>query len=300
MDPMTDVCVTVGATGAIFTAMRALVSPGDEVVLVDPAYDCYQPAAELAGAAVKRVPMRPKHAAAQAGPGEGPVLPGPGEPARMLLAEEHYSLDVAAIEAAVGPRTRVLVLNSPHNPTGVVLSQQDLEKVADLVLRHPRLVVLLDSVYEHCRFDPLVGAGAPSGGAQNGASIPPLPRLRSIPEVRHRCLEVGSIGKTFSCTGHKIGWVAGAPELVARVAGVNQWSQFCVATPLQVAAARCLERARDPFEGHESYYGWLSSMFRSKAQVLVDGLLAAGLSPYVPSAGFFVMADTSALRMDES
>jgi len=300
---MTQVCVTVGATGAIFTSMRALLSPGDEVVLVDPAYDCYAPAAELAGGIVKRVPMKPRDITDEllasirlsdsAGIARGLGLPRAGEHARLLRADDYFAIDVEALEAAITTRTKVLVLNSPHNPTGISLSEQDVERVAELVLRHPSLTVVLDSVYEHCRF------GALNGGAKeaNTESLPALPRLRSIREVRHRCLEVGSIGKTFSCTGFKIGWVTGPADLVARVAGVNQWSQFCVSTPLQVASAICLARAREPYDGFDTYYAWLSDMFRRKATALTEGLLAAGLSPFVPQAGFFIMADTSALGM---
>ncbi len=236
VDPETEVQVTFGATEAIAAALIGLCDPGDEVVTLDPAYDSYAAAAAMAGAALRRVTLRP-----------------PG-----------WELDPGALAAAIGPRTRVLLLNSPHNPTGRVLSRAELEAVAALC-RERDVVAVCDEVYEHLVFD--------------GAHVP----LAALPGMAERTLTISSLGKTFSFTGWKVGWACGPAALVAAVRTAKQFLTFAGGTPLQHAAAVAL---RLP----DAAYAGLAERLRAKRDRLCAGLEAAGLTAHRPAGTYFVNA----------
>ncbi len=241
-----DVLVTAGATEAIAAALLALCDRGDEVVLVEPYFDSYAAAVALAGAQRRTVPLR---------------FPG-------------FTLDLDALRAAVTPRTRMLVLNSPHNPTGTVLSRSELEAVAALAREHD-LLVLSDEVYEHLVFD----------GAEH---VP----LATLPGMAERTLTVSSAGTTFSVTGWKVGWVHGPRELVAAVRTVKQFLTFVNAAPFQPAVARALGQ---PDEAYAAAAGAL----QQRRDLLVDGLRAAGFATSVPRGTYFVVADAAPLGFDD-
>ncbi len=232
-----DVLVTFGATEAIAAAILGLCDPGDEVVIVEPYYDSYAACIAFAGARRRTVTLRPPD----------------------------FALDPDALRAAVTPRTRVMLLNSPHNPTGRVLSADELGAVAEVCVEHD-LICVSDEVYEH-----LVYADA---------HIPPA-TLRGMGE---RTLTVSSIGKSFSFTGWKIGWCSGPAELVAAVRTVKQFLTFAGGTPLQHAAAAALRLPG-------TYVDGLRDELRAKRDRLCAGLGAAGFQPLVPAAGYFVNAD---------
>ena len=189
-DPDTEVQVTFGATEAIAAALLGLCNPGDEVIALDPTYDSYAAGVALAGARLRRVPLRPPE----------------------------WRFDPAELAAAVSERTRLVLLNSPHNPTGRVLDRAELEAVAALCREHD-LIAVTDEVYEHLVFD--------------GEHVP----LATLPGMAERTLTISSIGKTFSVTGWKIGWACGPAELVAAVRGAKQFMTFAGGTPLQHASA---------------------------------------------------------------
>ncbi len=198
LDPDTQVQVTFGATEALASALLALVKPGDEVAMLDPSYDSYAAVVALAGGRPRPIPLEP-----------------PG-----------WRVERAALEAAIGERTRVLLVNSPHNPTGRVLDTEELEILADACRRHD-VIALTDEVYEHLIYD--------------GEHIPVATREG----MADRTISVSSLGKTYSFTGWKIGWATGPPELVAAVRAVKQFLTFAGGTPLQYAAALALDRAGD-------------------------------------------------------
>jgi len=191
IDAARDITITAGGTEALFAAIHAVVHAGDEVVLLDPAYDSYGPAAELAGAHVLRVPLR---------------LPD-------------FAIDYERLAAAIGPRTRLLIVNTPHNPTGAVLDAGDWEHIADLI-EPTGALVLSDEVYECLVFD-----------GRRHASVLSNERLRG------RCFAVYSFGKVYNATGWKVGYCVASPDLTAEFRKVHQFLTFSVSTPIQHAIA---------------------------------------------------------------
>ncbi|MEU0257161.1 pyridoxal phosphate-dependent aminotransferase [Streptomyces sp. NPDC006184] len=239
-DPGTEVLVTAGATEAIAAALLALVEPGDEVVALEPYYDSY--AASIAMAGGTRVPVT--------------LRPHGGR----------FRLDLDELRAAVTARTRLLLLNTPHNPTGTVLSRAELAAIAELAVERDLLVVT-DEVYEHLVFD----------GAEH------LP-LAGFPGMRERTVSIGSAGKTFSFTGWKVGWVTGSPELVGAVRAVKQYLTYVASGPFQYAVAQAL---RLP----DSYFEEFRADMRGKRELLADGLEEAGFTVFRPAGTYFITTD---------
>src|SRR3712207_1273093 len=228
-DPATEVLITTGATEAIAAALLAFVDPGDEVVALEPFYDSYAASIDLAGG--RRV---------------GVGLFGPD-----------FRLDHAELAAAFSERTKVVLVNSPHNPTGTVLDRADLAEIARLAVAHDVLVVC-DEVYEHLVFD-------------DAEHLP----LAGFPGMRERTVRISSAGKTYSATGWKIGWALGPPELIAAVTDVKQFLTYVSGAPFQPAVARALN------EGD----GWVEASRRSlqdKRDRLAAGLRSVGLDPVLP------------------
>ncbi len=238
LDPLTEVVVTAGATEAIAAAILALVNPGDEMVVLEPFYDSYVACIEMAGGI-----RRP-----------------------VTLHAPDFRLDVDALRAAVTPRTTTLLLNTPHNPTGTVLTREELQAVADVALDHD-LVVVTDEVYEHLVFD--------------GRKHVPL---CTLPGMWERTVSISSAGKTFSLTGWKVGWVTGPAELVDTVLAAKQWLTFTNAAPLQPAVAWALDR-------EAGYYDGLARELQAKRDLLVAGLRRLDLDVHPPEATYFVTTD---------
>ena len=242
-DPMREVCVTTGATEGLAASVLGLLNPGDEVLLMEPFYDSYPALAAMAGATVKS----------------------------LVLESPDFALDLDRLQALVGPRTRLLILNNPHNPSGKVFSEEELQGIAKLCVAHD-LLVLSDEVYEFLTYD----------GARH---IP----IASLPGMRERTLTVSSTGKTFSLTGWKIGWVVGPEELVAATQAAHQFLTFAVTTPFQAAMARAIEHFGQAFLGE------LRSDYLERRNFLVDMLREKGFGVSVPKGSYFVLADVRPL-----
>ncbi len=249
-DPGTEVLVTAGATEAVAAAMLALCEPGDEVVVFEPYYDSYAAAVALAGATRRTV----------------------------VLRAPDFAVDEVALRAAFSDRTRVVLLNSPHNPTGKVFTVAELELVAALAREHGAVVVS-DEVYEH-----LVFSDAPNGGRHV-----PVATLRGMAE---RTLTISSAGKTFSVTGWKVGWVHGPAELVAAVRTVKQFLTYVASGPFQPAVAVGLDLPDEVYAG-------IAASLQGKRDLLCAGLRAAGLTPLVPDGTYFVVTDAADLGYDD-
>jgi N-succinyldiaminopimelate aminotransferase len=236
-DPETEVLVTAGATEGITAAVLALCEPDDEVVMFEPYYDSYAPAVALAGARHRVVPLRPPH----------------------------WGFDLEELAAAVTPRTRLVLLNSPHNPTGKVFSADELAGVARVCVAADLLVVT-DEVYEHLVFE--------------GRHVP----LASLPGMRERTLTVSSAAKTFSFTGWKIGWVCGPAPLVAAVRTVKQFLTYVNGAPFQPAVATGLALG-------DEFFAATAASLAARRDRLCDGLAEAGFAVFRPAATHFAMTD---------
>jgi N-succinyldiaminopimelate aminotransferase len=254
-DPADEVLVTAGATEALTAALIALLEPGDEVVLFEPMYDSYAAAVAMAGGVLRPVPLRPPPAA------------------RGEVTEEPWTFDEAELRAAVTPRARLLLLNTPHNPTGKVFTHAELSVLAD-VAAAADLIVLTDEVYEH-----LVFTGA--------AHVP----LATLPGMRERTLVVGSGGKTFNTTGWKIGWICGPAPLVSAVRTAKQFLTYVNGGPFQPAIAAGL---RLP----DAYFTRIATHLQRHRDLLVTGLAEAGLPVISPEATYFATVDVRPLQPD--
>jgi aspartate/methionine/tyrosine aminotransferase len=186
------------------------------------------------------------------------------------------------LKAAFNDRTRVILINSPHNPTGKCFTRAELTSIAAIVQAFPRVVAISDEVYEHLVYD----------GKEHV-------RLATIPGMWERTITVSSSGKTFSVTGWKIGWAVGPEALIKGLVLTNQWVQFSVSTPAQHAIAICLVEADKPYEGYPSYYAWLNAQYTTKRDALLRALTDAGLRPVPPQGGFFIIADTGNVDFPE-
>ena len=248
LDPDTEVLVTAGATEAIAGALLGMLSAGDEVIVFEPMYDSYLPLIAIAGATA--VPV--------------------------LLAEDvtgRFGFDADALRAAVTPRTKLIVLNTPHNPTGKVFDADELTMVADVAIEHD-LIVVTDEVYEH-----LVFPGA--------VHIP----MATLPGMAERTLTISSGGKTFNTTGWKVGWACGPAPLVAATRAAKQFLTYVNAGPFQPAIAAGLGLG-------DRFYAELASDLTAKRDRLVDGLTAAGFLVHRPEATYFTTVDIRPLRPD--
>ncbi len=242
-DADTEVTVTSGATEAIFDAIHAVVHAGEEVVVLDPCYDCYEPAIELAEAKAVHVALDP----------------------------QTFAPDWQKVRAAITPRTRMLMINSPHNPSGAMLSQADLAAVASILRDNPDVYLLSDEVYEHIVFD----------GARHESVL-------RYPELRERAFVVSSFGKTYHCTGWKVGYCIAPPALSAEFRKVHQYNTFCTFAPAQHAFADMIER--DP-----AHYLELGAFYQAKRDRFAAQLRQTRLKPLPVPGGYFQLVDYSAV-----
>jgi methionine transaminase len=236
----TEITVTSGATEAIFNAIHAVVRPGEEVVVLDPAYDCYEPAVDLAGARAVHVPLDP----------------------------QTFAVDWQKVRDAITPRTRMLMINSPHNPSGAMLGEDDLCTLAE-ILRGTDIFLVSDEVYEHIVFD-----------GHRHESV-----LRH-PELAARAFVISSFGKTYHCTGWKVGYAIAPPALTAEFRKVHQYNTFTTFSPAQYAFAAMI---RDEPEHYEQ----LGAFYEAKRDRFREQLLATKLKPLPVRGGYFQLVDYS-------
>src|SRR6266849_8975522 len=240
IDSAKGIVVTSGATEGIFAAILGLVDPGDEVIVIEPFYDSYVPNIIMANAVPVCVPLHPPT----------------------------WTLDAAELRAAFTSKTRVLILNTPQNPSGRVFTLQELTMIAELCIEHD-VTVIADEVYEHLIFAPAL-------------HIP----IATLPGMFERTVTVSSAGKLFSATGWKVGWVYGPPDLVQGVLGAHQFITFAVHHPSQEAIAYALNLP-------DTYYEGFQAMYETKRQLIMSALDGGGLRYIAPEGTYFVLADLS-------
>lgn len=244
-DPDREITVYSGATEAIFATLMALCEPGDEVVMFEPFYDSYRASVSMAGARERLV----------------------------TLQSPNFDYDPAALEAAFSDRTRAILLNTPHNPTGKVFSRPELEHIAELCRRHDVLAIT-DEVYEHLVFD--------------GRHV----CLASLPGMRERTVVISSAGKTFSFTGWKIGHTCAPEPLTKALRSAHQFITYCTATPLQHAAAAA-------YRADDSYFDAFLAEYRTRRDRLCSGLAALGFGVLVPAGTYFALTDIRPLGFSD-
>jgi aminotransferase len=238
-----EILVTSGATGAFYAAALALLEPGDEVLLFEPYYGYHRNTLAALDLPARLVPLSPPD----------------------------WRLDAAALERALGPRTRALMINTPANPCGKVFGRDELLALAEIAQRRD-LIVFTDEVYEHFVFD----------GREH---LSPA----ALPGMRERTIAISALSKTFAITGWRIGWLAAPRPLVDAFAAVSDLVYVCAPTPLQLGCARALEELGD------DYYRGIAREYQEKRDRFCAALAAAGLPPYVPQGSYFALADVSRL-----
>jgi N-succinyldiaminopimelate aminotransferase len=238
LNPDTDVLVTSGATEAMFAAILGLTDRGDEVIVFEPVYDTYVPNLVMAGAVPRYVPLR----------------------------GDEWRFDADELAQAFNSRTKAIVINTPHNPTGKVFSHDELRVIGELCLKH-NVVAITDEVYEHILYD-------------DASHV----RMATLPGMAERTLTISSLGKTFSVTGWKIGWAMGPAALVHAVNQAHQFITYAVASPLQAAAATALNL---PF----AYFETLQSTYQARRDRMLAVLRRAGFKVFKPQGSYFIMID---------
>lgn len=246
VDPNSEVAVMVGATEAIFSTILGLVDPGDEVIIFEPFYDSYIPSIEFAG----------------------------GIPKFYTLRAPDWGIDPDELEALFSDKTKLIMINTPHNPTGKVYSADEMQMIADLCLKY-NVVAAVDGAYEHIVYD----------GAEHLS-------MACLDGMAERTVQISSLGKTFSVTGWKTGWTVAAPELTTAIMRIYQWATFSGINPFQEAAAEALIAAEET-----GYYAELSKMYQRKRDILMNGFAEIGLSAIKPYGSYFVMVDISELGL---
>jgi N-succinyldiaminopimelate aminotransferase len=246
LDPEREVVVTTGCTEGIAASLLGLVDEGDEVVVLEPYYDSYTAMIQMAGGVRRPVTLR----------------------------APDFRLDPDALRAAVGPRTRFVLLNSPHNPTGTVLTREELQAVADVAVKRD-LVVITDEVYEHLVFD-------------DHEHVP----MATLPGMFERTLSLSSAGKSYSFTGWKVGWATGPAHLVEAVLAAKQWLTFTSGSPLQPAIAHALD-------DEPEFPATLRADLQQRRDLLCAGLASVGLDVRVPEGTYFALTDTSDLGWED-
>jgi aspartate/methionine/tyrosine aminotransferase len=241
VDPEREICVTCGSTEAMIASLLALVDPGDEVVVFTPYYENYGPDAILSGAIPRYVPLQPPD----------------------------WSLDESALRAAFGPRTRAVILNTPHNPTGKVFSSGELAVVAELCQRYDAICVT-DEIYEHIHY---LGPGG---------HIPPA----TVPGLEDRTVTVNALSKTYAVTGWRVGWTVATAEMTGAIRKVHDFLTVGAAAPLQAGGVAALQLP-------SSYYDQLATEYRERRDTLCAALSASGLRFRVPDGAYYVLCDTA-------
>ncbi|TMW65773.1 hypothetical protein Poli38472_008415 [Pythium oligandrum] len=257
LDPMKEIVTFNGAQEGLAAIIAALVEPGDEVVILEPYFDAYKTISTLLEIQTVGIPLKFT----------------PSTDANTPATSTNFHLDLEKLDKALTPKTKMLVLNTPHNPTGKVFSREELEGIATVLRKHPHVTVLSDEVYEFMCYDGLKHE-----------------RLATLPGMYDRTISLFSAGKTFSCTGWRVGYAVAPAALAGAITKAHSVIPFCGVTPFEVALASCFKQIQ-----HNGYVDELRTTLQTKRDRLVSALQSANWQPIVPEGGYFVCCDVSEL-----
>ena len=274
INPLTDICVTCGGVEGLYSAIMGLVNPGEEVILLSPSYDCYQAQVKIAGGIPRSISLKPKFY-------DSKEEIKKRENFYASTDRDDWEMDWALLEKTLNEKTKAIIINSPHNPTGKVFTQEELQRFAKILEKFPKVIVIEDNVYEGLAFDEFYQES--------------LPKMAFLPGFYNRTVSVYSAGKIFAATGIRVGWVIGPPALIRSVMSIHQYNVFCQSDSSQRTVAECLDLI-----GTNDYMKEYSDRLIKNRNLLIDALLECkyDFSLWIPKGGFFIMADISKVKVD--
>jgi len=258
INPLNEILITCGAYEALYSSIMGHIEEGDEVIIIEPFFDCYEPMVKMAGGRPRFIPLKPKKV-------DG------------TITSADWELDEVELEQLFNNKTKMIILNNPHNPIGKVFTKKELETISALCIKW-NVVCLSDEVYEWMTYD----------GKKHI-------RICTLPNMWDRTITVGSAGKTFSVTGWKIGWAFGPEHLMTNLKMVHQNSVYTCATPLQEAVSRAFEIELERLESNDCYFNSLPEELKVKRDFMADFLKNSGMNPVIPEGGYFMLADYTGL-----